>query len=183
MKKECVSQDGTKKIVFEESRGSTLRIKSTKTNEVIYERHDAGGWHNAEAFSQDGEKVLYLSHCRYGYVNPYVKVWDFERGVFWSVMSKHHRAIGIIAEFHSDDLSIVILADTDGEVSLIHPYEKRVVWHRKLAVEERVRIDGFKLTEDEGVVWVFHDKGIEALSLGDGCAQSVHQLPSEYCAQ
>jgi hypothetical protein len=75
------------------------------------------------------------------------------------------------------------LADSDGEVSLIRPYEKRIVWHRKLAVEERVRIDGFKLIEEEGVVWVFSDNSIEALSLEDGLGQSVYQLPTEYSLQ
>lgn len=185
MKKEVISQDGTK-VFTSSSEGprysSTLQIRSTQTNEVIKERKDFGT-HLLAGFSQDHEKVLYLSSYLFEYIQPSVTVWDFEKGEVWSITSKLNRGIGIVAESHNDDLSIVLAACWDGEISLIRPYEKRVVWHRTLDEKDFMKIHSLKISEEEGVVWVFSDKGIEALSLEDGTAQSDYPLPADCSLQ
>lgn len=181
MKKEVIAQDGTKVFKLEDDYYETLQIISTQTNEVIKERWEYGH-HLLAGFSQDQEKVLYLSYYPYQHIIPTLTVWDFEKGEVWSITSKLPRAIGISAESHNDDLSIVLAAG-GGEVTLIRPYEKRTVWHRALDEKDDVRIHSLKINEEEGVVWVFSDKGIEALSLEDGTTKSDYPLPADCSLQ
>jgi hypothetical protein len=170
----ATSIDGSHSL-FAQGYSYSLILKSNKTNKVIREKVDYSGHHAAGGFSHDGEKVLYLSFDHRGYSGPRVTVWDFKKDRIWTVESKHcPDHWGGMPHIYKDDLSMVLLGDIFGGVSLIRPYENRIVWHQEQAFGEKTRIESFLLSEEEELVWVSHKKGIGVLSLIDGKQISNH---------
>jgi hypothetical protein len=120
MRKGITSHDGTKKLMVDDAgyRSERVYIKSTQTNEVIKKSEEFAGYHYGLGFSSDDKKVLYLTQPNHWYCGNAIIVWDYERGDIWFLWSAHHRTSSITADSYSDDLSIVVLRDGYGEVSL-----------------------------------------------------------------
>ncbi|WP_231881136.1 hypothetical protein, partial [Oleiphilus sp. HI0123] len=153
------------------------QIRSTDTNELIKQRRDTGGYHMPRAFSADGEKLLYVTHCRHGYLNPCVTVWDFVKGKAWNLMTKHHRGTYLGFPSYNDDFSVIALSDSDGEVSLVKPYENKTDWHRRLS-DQKIDIQRLHLNEEKKAVWATLESGSIGLSQENGTVQSVYHNDS-----
>lgn len=158
-----------------------LILKSNQTNKVIWDKvMKYSGRHEAGGFSHDGEKVLYFSFDHRGYSGPRVTVYNFKQGRIWTVESKHDPGhSGGMPHIYNDDLNMVLLGDIFGGVSLIRPYENRIVWHQEQAFGEETRIESFLLIEKKGLVCVSHKTGIGVLSLIDGKLISNHNYADQ----
>jgi len=177
MSEALTSRDGKLKFVFKELDEYILEIRSTETNELIKQRRDSGGYHWPFAFSADGQKLLYVTHCRHGYINPCVTVWDFVQGKAWNLTTQHHRGTQLGVPSYNDDFSVIAISDSDGEVSLIRPYEKKTDWHRRFSAQ-KVDIKRLHLNEEKGAVWACLEKSTLGLSQEDGAVQSIHRNTS-----
>jgi len=184
MQGDLISRDGTKKIVVNRN---TIKIVSTETNEVLQEIQDTYGDHRALDFSDDGEKVLYISYLRGADVSTWIKVWDSTVNKTWTLSDCDHWAGYIEKLSYNSDFSIVALSGSSftgaSHVSLVRLYEKERVWHRIFYPKKLIYVESLRLELEKGLVWVSHDKGIEALSIKDGSTQSIYGLPSEVTLQ
>ncbi|KZZ37504.1 MULTISPECIES: hypothetical protein [unclassified Oleiphilus] len=175
MKKEIVSKDGTKKCVLKDRE---LEIRLTETNSVIKRKRVIDYHLQLVAFSADSKKLFYRDYCRYAYTNPSVFVWDFTKERTWHVFSEHCRTTHIIGLDYNDDLSLITLADYDGVISLIRPFERATVWNNSLFAN-KVKLQSLHLNEENAVVWAAFENGMAGLSLYDGAIQTIFRSPSE----
>ncbi len=175
------SRDETRRIlVFRDG----IKIVSTVTNEVVYEKQDSCRDHLALGLSDDGDKVLYITYRRGSFfVWTSITVWDFKVNKSWTIDNRRSETMDKLS--YNSDFSIVALSASHG-ISLTRPYRKERVWHRSISThfaKSPVYVKSLRLDEEKGLVWVSHEQGNKALSIKDGSTQSIYGLPSEMTLQ
>lgn len=107
----------------------SIAVIDQKTQQVLYQREDFGGYHTGGIFTEDENIVIYLTVDPRWYVPPIIKIWNLKENSVADIITSHDIQDASLKIAYNAPLQRLVLGSLDGSHSIYNLYSRAIIHH------------------------------------------------------